>query len=282
MFAIIFILFQVGVSIAPGLYSKTDPAPTVIRLNQVMMYPLIYVGIAFLSYSGRIFWRGMQGVSFSTILGNLVETALNQDDFEAAITRAGQQFAESRRFHEQLGFRYITIVCWFIGSMLLGLLYILFFVANSHVFFAFDAIEHLSRSYADYSYEIAIIFPQTSRCKLEYYGVTGSLTHYDGLCYMHYVIINQVMLPTIYLLLAFGMVIMCIELVWLCICRASIRVRRYELRWRLGLTPDDDIWQLTENISFGSYFVIINLLRNLPAQTVLSILEEAAPQMDEA
>lgn len=118
------------------------------------------------------------------------------------------------------------------------------------------------------------VFPKTTKCKYRNYGPSGSLRTYDFLCVLPLNVLNE----KIYLVLWLWMIIVTVLSFSVVLFRLltvfSRKVRLYHITVQVRYFDIQEMKQLVNSISYGSFFVLYRIGKNCHPSVFKALVSE--------
>ncbi|XP_037084386.1 innexin shaking-B-like [Pollicipes pollicipes] len=124
------------------------------------------------------------------------------------------------------------------------------------------------------------MFPRLTKCTFYRYGAGGSLERYDALCVLSINVVNDKIYLTVWfwyiVLLVLGSLLLLYRLVTL--CSPKLRFRLLQARGsKYGADPAID--DVTRQCSYGDWYLLRTLSRNMSAPVFSSVIKQLALQL---
>lgn len=260
--------------LAPGIHFTNSSAETV-YLTRVLLYPFLYFVMAFLSYSPRGLWRHCRGRSLEEIITDLLSKKITEENEQKSTSHSAELFVDRIREHRLFGLKYFLVVFWNLLQLSIQLIVLVYLVARGNYWFAIDAFRFVSEDYNDYPWDLAVVFPQISKCSMYLFSRGGSIDSFHGICNLHYMKLHMILMATYFFVLSFLIILETLHVLYLMMCILSSRIRAREVRQMLMEEPDSDAHLLIAKINFGSFVIAKFLIKNLGPSKAEEILAEA-------
>ncbi|CAL8139953.1 unnamed protein product [Orchesella dallaii] len=288
---------RIGIDIPHRGIGPDLPTTTKKYQLQYLYYPFIILVQFFLFRASKYLWKYLEGERLRHLLSELTTVIVDDATLKKRINMVADYMTSFLTFHTTYAYRYVLCELFNGISLIFQVWLINSILHNEFLMFGFNAVRFITSlstsSSSGFTSDVAStsiiedpftkLFPKMTMCRVEVASPGGNVVMHGALCVMP---LNNVA-EKIFLFMWFWLLLIGIltsfGLIYRVVVISSKKMRYIMLRLKLkkSLCPPKKLEYLVRNFSYGDWFVLSLIQKNMDCWIFSKLVEELVLKMEE-